>query len=66
MQALGYEDTNKLADGIKASMCKKDGYLLWREFLDFFFSSGGGSSGFGVGVGGERTDWWAQLDSAGR
>ena len=37
MQALGYETNAQLSDGVKMSAGKKDGYLMWSEFLDFFF-----------------------------
>jgi hypothetical protein len=37
MQALGYETNNQLSENVKLSPSKKDGYLMWSEFLDFFF-----------------------------
>lgn len=37
MQALGYETHNQLSENVKLSPSKKDGYLMWSEFLDFFF-----------------------------
>ncbi len=36
MQALGYTDKRQLDESIKISSCKKEGYLMWSEFLDFF------------------------------
>ena len=37
MNALGYEDQRQVSDSLKLASSKKDGYLMWPEFLDFFF-----------------------------
>lgn len=61
MQALGYESTNQLSENVKLSPSKKDGYLMWSEFLDFFFLKDAKPH--------ERiegSDWWNQLDSKGQ
>jgi hypothetical protein len=61
MQALGYETNAQLSDGVKMSAGKKDGYLMWSEFLDFFFLKDAKPH--------ERiegSDWWNQLDPKGQ
>ena len=61
MQALGYESVNQMSENVKMSACKKDGYLLWSEFLDFFFLKDAKPH--------ERiegSDWWNQLDPKGQ
>jgi hypothetical protein len=60
MQALGYESINQLSDNVKVSPCKKDGYLMWSEFLDFFFLK---DSKPHERI--EGSDWWNQLDPKG-
>ena len=40
MHALGYEDSHQFTDTVKLSSSKKEGYLMWSEFLDFFFLKG--------------------------
>ena len=37
MQALGYRESKSLGENIKMHPSKKDGYLMWSEFCDFFF-----------------------------
>ena len=37
MQALGYEDQRQIGENLKMAAGKKEGFLLWVEFLDFFF-----------------------------
>ena len=56
LRALNYEDQRQLADAVKNANCKKEGFLTWSEFLDFFFLGGKHSEG---------QDWWNQLDQAG-
>lgn len=58
LRALGYEDQRQLQDGVKNASSKKDGFLMWSEFLDFFFLNGHDGRG-------EGKDWWNQLDSKG-
>jgi hypothetical protein len=60
MRALGYEDQRQLGDGVKLAAGRKEGYLTWGEFLDFFFLGDASLR--------DRTDgndWWNQLDSKG-
>ena len=57
LRALGYEDQRQLQDGVKNASGKKDGFLMWSEFLDFFFLA--------THDRGEGNDWWNQLDSKG-
>jgi hypothetical protein len=40
MKALSYDDKRQLADGVKLHQTRKEGYLTWNEFLDFFFLKG--------------------------
>ena len=61
MQALGYESTNQLTDNIKLAASKKDGYLMWSEFMDFFFLKDAKPHERMEG-----SDWWNQLDSKGQ
>ena len=61
MHALGYEDPRELGESVKLSACKKDGFLMWAEFLDFFFLRGASLQDRLDGG-----DWWSQLDSRGR
>ena len=37
MKALGYEDIDEVAQGVREQLSIKDGCLIWEEFLDFFF-----------------------------
>ena len=60
MQALGYTDAGGLKDNVKLATCKKEGYLIWSEYLDFFFI---GNAPLYERV--EGQDWWNQLDSKG-
>lgn len=60
MRALGYEDQRQLADGLKLASGRKEGFLTWGEFLDFFFL---GSASLRDRTDGN--DWWNQLDSRG-
>ena len=60
MHALGYDDVNQLQDGVKISSSKKDGFLTWSEFLDFFFKKESS-----IGKGNEGVDWWNKLDNKG-
>ena len=62
MHALGYADSHQLADAVKLSTSKKEGYLMWSEFLDFFFLKGATLPPTLE----KRTDWWTQLDSRGQ
>jgi hypothetical protein len=61
MHALGYEDYRELGEAVKLSACKKDGFLMWAEFLDFFFLRGASLQDRMDG-----NDWWSQLDHKGR
>ena len=60
MHALGYTDSRQLQDGVKCSAGVKDGYLMWSEFLDFFFLK---SARLQDRI--DSQDWWQQLDAAG-
>jgi len=60
MRALGYDDANQLKDAVKVGAGKKDGFLTWGEFLDFFFL---GAASMRDRVDGN--DWWNQLDNKG-
>jgi hypothetical protein len=40
MRSLGYDDQRSLADGVKLASSRKEGYLIWTEFLDFFLLKG--------------------------
>lgn len=62
MHALGYEDSHQFADNVKLSTSKKEGYLTWAEFMDFFFLKG---ATLPPSLD-KRKDWWTQLDSKGR
>lgn len=62
MHALGYEDAHQFTDNVKLSASKKEGYLMWNEFLDFFFLKGATLPPSLE----RRKDWWIQLDSKGR
>lgn len=60
MRALGYEDQRQLTENLKTAAGRKEGYLTWDEFLDFFFLADATLR--------DRTDgndWWNQLDSKG-
>ena len=58
MKALGYDDKRQLDDSVKLGQSKKDGFFMWNEFLDFFFSGQQKDRP-------EGSDWWNQLDSKG-
>lgn len=60
MQALGYKESRPLAENIKMHPTKKDGYLMWSEFCDFFFLRDATLKDRIDG-----NDWWNQLDSKG-
>ena len=60
MRALGYDDQRQLAEAIRVGAGKKEGYLTWGEFLDFFFL---GNTSLQDKIDGN--DWWNQLDSKG-
>lgn len=53
MHALGYQEARSLADDVKLSPSKKDGYLMWAELLAFVFLRGAPSHERGEGH-----DWW--------
>lgn len=60
MHALGYSDARQLAENVKLAQSKKDGFLMWTEFLDFFFLRDVKPH--------ERVeggDWWNKLDNQG-
>ena len=62
MRALGYDDPALLRDSIKLAASKKDGFLTWSEFLDFFFLRDATAA--------DRidrsNDWWQKLDREGK
>lgn len=60
MQALGYKESKSLGENIKMHPSKKDGYLMWSEFCDFFFLQNATLQDKIDG-----NDWWNQLDSKG-
>lgn len=60
MHALGYTDGKQLADNVKLAQSKKDGFLMWTEFLDFFFLRGTKPHDRMEG-----NDWWNKLDRDG-
>jgi len=60
MQALGYKESRTLGEAIKMSASKKEGYLMWSEFCDFFFLR---EATLKDRIDGN--DWWNQLDSKG-
>ena len=60
MHALGYKESRQLGDDVKVAACKKDGYLMWSEFCDFFFLREASLKDRMDG-----NDWWNQLDSKG-
>lgn len=62
MHALGYEDAHQFTDNVKLSSSKKEGFMMWSEFLDFFFLKGAALPPSLE----RRKDWWIQLDSKGR
>ena len=62
MHALGYEDAHQFAEAVNRSSSKKEGFLMWSEFLDFFFLKGATLPPSLE----KRQDWWVQLDSKGR
>jgi len=37
MEALGYKEVGKLKEEITTAGCLKKGYMMWREFTDFFY-----------------------------
>lgn len=61
MQALGYETNTQLSENVKLSPCKKDGYFMWSEFLDFVFLR---DSKPHERV--EGSNWWNNLDPQGQ
>lgn len=60
MKALDYSDQRQLADGVKLAVSRKEGFMAWSEFLDFFFLKGVQQRERADG-----DDWWNQLDSKG-
>jgi len=60
MQALGYTESRTLGEAIKMAASKKDGYLMWSEYCDFFFLRDATLKDRIDG-----NDWWNQLDSKG-
>lgn len=62
MHALGYEDAHQFTDTVKLSTTKKEGFMMWSEFLDFFFLKG---AALPPSLD-RRQDWWVQLDSKGK
>ena len=60
MQALGYKDARGLGEAVKMAHGKKEGYLMWNEFCDFFFLREATAKDRIDG-----NDWWNQLDSKG-
>lgn len=40
MNSLGFRKEREIADAIRVAGGVKDGYMLWEEFLDFFFLRG--------------------------
>jgi len=61
MRALGYDDPALLRDSIKLAASKKDGFLTWSEFLDFFFLRDATPQDRMDG-----NDWWNKLDREGK
>ena len=60
LHALGYTDPGELKDNVKLAASKKEGYLMWSEFLDFFFLKDAPLYDRIVGQ-----DWWNQVDHEG-
>jgi hypothetical protein len=57
MHALGYTDGRQLSENVKLASSKKDGFLMWSEYLEFFFLRDTKPH--------ERIDggdWWNKLD----
>lgn len=52
MHALGYTDGRALTENVKLAPCKKDGFLLWSEFCDFFFAKEAGKPAA------DGDEWW--------
>lgn len=60
MHALGYADSRQLSENVKLAASRKDGFLMWQEYLDFFFLRDTKPH--------ERVedgDWWNKLDGEG-
>ena len=61
MAAMNCKDVQKLSTDVNIAACTKEGYLMWSEFLDFFFLRG---ATFTDRI--DANDWWNKIDDNGK